>query len=664
MNEYAYIKYENINYNLISEMIKNQEVVYKIEQKKKIEYYNVSAAFDTETSSVSLKGDEKFAFIYEWTFGVNDVIIWGRTVEEFADFITKLSFMLDKKVVVYVHNLSFDFQFIRDYFEWEKVFKLKDRAVVYARLSNIEFRCSYLESDLSLAKIGKNIGIDKKAGDLDYELIRTPDTDLTNVELDYCFYDVIILLEYIKKRIKQFDGVQNIQYTKTAYVRKKCKNELLRNKEFNEMIKKLKLTEDEYIQMKQCFAGGFSHSNYIHTCDTLHNVVSFDFESSYPAVLVSEKFPISKGKRVKIKNEYEFWFYLSEKCCMFSLYITNLKSKEKGDNILSVSKCIEYRGVIQDNGRIVSADSAIVIVNEIDFINLLNFYDFNYQIVGDFWIYEKGYLPSSFLNIILELYETKTKLKGKKDKIEEYRLAKENLNSIYGMLVTDIIKYDDEDITKNLKKYNNSMSRFSFFPWGVWATSYARRNLFSGILECGDDYIYSDTDSIKIMNYEKHSEYFEKYNKNMQEKIRKALNNAKLSYKCEKLGIWDREDDIKRIKTLGSKRYIIEKENGEYMLTCAGLDKQKGLEFLKKTSTDPFLCFNDGLNIPASETGKKVHTYIDYEITAKIKDYKGKKCEVKAKSGVHLENTSFCLGIDEYYIQLLNGVKDESLIFE
>ena len=89
-------------------------------------------------------------------------------------------------------------------------------------------------------------------------------------------------------------------------------------------------------------------------------------------------------------------------------------------------------------------------------------------------------------------------------------------------MVTDIIKdtytyTDDWDIDKvkpaeAIERYNYSRKRFLFYPWGVFCTAYARRNLWAGILEFGDDYIYSDTDSIKCLNIDKHMDYVNKYN--------------------------------------------------------------------------------------------------------------------------------------------------------
>ena len=98
------------------------------------------------------------------------------------------------------------------------------------------------------------------------------------------------------------------------------------------------------------------------------------------------------------------------------------------------------------------------------------------------------------------------------------------LNSCYGMAVTDIVRpeiiYTDDwqdpllpNLEKSIEDYNKSRSRFLFYPWGVWVTAYARRNLFTGICEFGSDYIYSDTDSIKVINISAHMDYINSYNK-------------------------------------------------------------------------------------------------------------------------------------------------------
>ena len=149
------------------------------------------------------------------------------------------------------------------------------------------------------------------------------------------------------------------------------------------------------------------------------------------------------------------------------------------------------------------------------------------------YIYKKAYLPVEIIESILNLYELKTTLKNVVGKEVEYQSGKSDLNSIYGMMVTnplrDSIEYNNEwiktdsDPSEQLKKYNDSNNRFIFYPWGVWCTAYARRNLFSAIYACGTDYIYADTDSVKIINADKHTKYFDDYNRLIVKKISQCL---------------------------------------------------------------------------------------------------------------------------------------------
>src|SRR5699024_458874 len=146
--------------------------------------------------------------------------------------------------------------------------------------------------------------------------------------------------------------------------------------------------------------------------------------------------------------------------------------------------------------------------------------------------------------------------------------------------------YNDEDnwgfekvnIDEEIEKYNGSKNRFLYYAWGIWVTAYARRNLWTGILAVGEDYIYSDTDSIKALNYDKHSPYVEAYNKNVLNKLYKMcdelgfdpelLTPKTVKGEVKPLGIWEFEGNYNRFKTLGAKRYLVQ-EGDKYSLTVA-----------------------------------------------------------------------------------------------
>ena len=169
---------------------------------KKIQYYNVPSAFDIEVSSFYQGGisnpQNKRGIMYIWQFGLGNIVTYGRTWEQFKKFLRFLKVALDlsneKRLVVYVHNLAYEFQFIRKMFSWTEVFMLEERKPVYALTDGIEFRCSLkLSGGKSLANVGKDLvlyPVEKKVGDLDYDIIRTPLTPLSQKEMGYCENDI------------------------------------------------------------------------------------------------------------------------------------------------------------------------------------------------------------------------------------------------------------------------------------------------------------------------------------------------------------------------------------------------------------------------------------------------------------------------------------------
>ena len=101
---------------------------------KRITYLNIPAAFDIEVSSFYQDG-EKRACMYVWQFGILNWVTYGRTWEEYEAFIEVLSNLLgldsNHRLVVYIHNFAYEFQFMRKRFKWDKLFFLEERKPVY-----------------------------------------------------------------------------------------------------------------------------------------------------------------------------------------------------------------------------------------------------------------------------------------------------------------------------------------------------------------------------------------------------------------------------------------------------------------------------------------------------------------------------------------------------
>lgn len=664
---------------------------YKIEKtnegKETIEYLDLVISFDIETSSFINNG-EKHNIMYIWMMCIDGDVITGRNWDDFIKTINSLvehyGLNFYKRVIVWVHNLSYEFQYIRKFFEWENVFSREKREVMKAlTIDGVEFRCSYILSGCNLEKVGDDLQkykVKKLVGNLDYKLVRSNKTPLTNKELEYCYNDVIIVVNYIKEQKELYKKITKIPLTNTSRVRKLCKKECFSKKYYNDykaLMEELQINDyNEYNMMKHAFQGGFTHASWEKVGWTFKDVKSYDFTSSYPTVMISEFYPMSRGEEIKVNNIEELEELSKKYCLIFNIRFYNIKDKITYEHYISKSKCWECKGVKEDNGRIIEAEMITTTITNIDLEIIKDFYTWESVEIGKVYKYKKMYLPKPFILAVLNLYEDKTTLKDVEGKELEYLLKKGMLNSCYGMTCMDVITKDIQ-YTKNnewvenepkkqeqIETYNNDNSRFLFYAWGVFITAYARRNLFLGIKNVGDDYIYADTDSIKILNYEKHLNFIEKYNKWILSKLEKAckfqgIDKNKIYPKSKKgvikpLGVWDDDGYYKNFKTMGAKRYMVKSQDDKIKITIAGLNKKQVSSYLNKQE-NPFNVFDDGMYITKEYSGKNTAFYIDNCFKGTYIDYLGNNFDYEEETGIYIETSDYCMGMSEIYRTLLNS---------
>lgn len=280
------------------------------------------------------------ACMYIWTFGIDDNVFYGRTWKEFKIFLDKLEYFNPHTKYVFVHNLAFEFQFLKSVFNFTNVMARKSHKVMSCDMMdyNIQFRCSYFMSNCALKELPKQfqLPVEKKVGDLDYSKLRTYKTKLSVKEMGYCEYDCLVVYYYILRELETYKRVDKIPLTSTGHVRRELRDKIQKDWNYRGKVKKAINTNPHvYNLLVESFMGGYTHANWIYTNEILEKIDSWDFTSSYPYVMVTNKFPSSEFIKCNIKKVEQ----MSKRLCyLLKVKFINIKCKYY-NNFISQSKC-------------------------------------------------------------------------------------------------------------------------------------------------------------------------------------------------------------------------------------------------------------------------------------------------------------------------------------
>lgn len=180
--------------------------------------------------------------MYIWMLSINETVYYGRTWQEFKNFLDRMEMYVKEKKIIFIHNLAFEFQFLKGIFNFTDVLARKSHKVMrcYFEDYNIELRCTYLMSNCALKYLPKlyNLPVEKQTGDLDYTLIRTPITNLSESEMNYCQNDCLVIYYYIQKELEIYERVDKIPLTSTGHVRRELKNRVMNDWHYKHKVNK------------------------------------------------------------------------------------------------------------------------------------------------------------------------------------------------------------------------------------------------------------------------------------------------------------------------------------------------------------------------------------------------------------------------------------------
>lgn len=398
-----------------------------------------------------------------------------------------------KKLIIYVHNLSYDISYLAPYInmlpydtdKYQGIIEDHNKFLTYVK-GPFEFRCSWRLSGMSLEKWSRNCEHEKKVGLYDYDKVIYQDQELTEEEQTYDRFDLLAMRDALQKQLRYFgDDITSIPLTKTGYIRRTLRRSCIADKYYRKhYFWDTRLDAVCYEYCLKSFAGGYSHNNrfwrdilieagkeyeYIPMSGInikVDRIRHRDFKSHYPTQQTcSDRFPTGRPQHVYdnsmhyalsiediLAEQEEFTYFIK-----LRIEKAVLRDPHCSMPFMQFSKCYNANilNKVVDNGRILKIEGEFfTYVDSITLSILYEQYHMEYEIV-DAYRMKNGPLPDCMIkvidkyfkgksdkkNIVHELTEAYGKLDPKTVAAEEDLMyEKSGLNSIYGCCVQQPLK--------------------------------------------------------------------------------------------------------------------------------------------------------------------------------------------------------------------------------
>lgn len=477
--------------------------------------------------------------------GKSDTYQYGTSIVTFIDTLFTVSCRC------WFHNLAFDGKFIIDYLlrhEFKHVENINDNKqfstvidemgrfysiTVRVYDNEVTFADSLKKVTMSLAKAAETYGLEMTKGEIDYAEYRAPGHELTDLEKDYLRRDVLILSQVMVKRLQMGTKLTTSSDCLHTY------KDLIDAKKFEKLFPKLPKRTDRDIRLS--YRGGYVYVNPIHQNKTYINIkgVSLDVNSMYPYVMRYRDYPYGRPQFVTNSNELH-GLYVA--CIEYTCTLKNgmLPTIQIKDDLRYNPR--EYQRQIIEPRTDWFTSIDLELMHDMYDLHILDFkgaYVFDSQ-MGMFDDY-----------IDINNY-AKTHAHNKGERFE----AKLRNNSLYGKFGQKIegnkkvpVMGDDDKVHYELQQGDDRDP--VYIPIASFVTAYARDYLIRTAVKFGDNYIYSDTDSIKTFGDVP----------------------SWLQTDHKKLGYFDDEYHFVKCRFIRPKTYAVQFDTGEYSYTCAGMPK-------------------------------------------------------------------------------------------
>ena len=613
--------------------------------------YNDIITFDTEACTV----DENTVITYVWCARINEGCVYGRTPSEFRDFI---EYLAERKgqFYIWVHNLPYDFVYISDCLKYKgKEFSKGAHKTIKYTFKNIEFRCTYALSNLSLDDLAKKYNLPTQKGHYDYTRIMHYETPLTKDDIEYITADVGVVYDYVKMFMEGYDNFSQVELTQTAKLRTLYRRYVRQYANVNGLRRRIKeaiADPDIYQDLREITYGAYTHTNRYIAGETVREehgitILSADIMSDYPYQMLAHKYPYKFRKVSADKNTIDYFtsrLLYSETMASYATFTFPEIVINETDCAYIPSHKATADDILKDNGRIVYAKNLKIKLSNIDYQIIRELYDFDERTVKleNLHTASMDYLPLPLIMLIIDLYEQKTMLKGIPEKQKEYEKIKELINALFGMNLYDINKPDvhlEEDGTWTIEQPNleqkltrikgmlnnrrygedvKDKNEYRLYQWGCWITAFARQDLLMLNKKVSmNNVLYNDTDSIKFVCYNEEDK--KRILNILAERDNEVANN--LAQMCEAMkrkwdinitlndlsprgmliGTMPIEAEYKMFKALCAKRYItletVTIGHKEYHIltpTVAGCKKRVMRDYLTANITPDYTTVHEG----------------------------------------------------------------------